>query len=146
MILKKTGDLLSAKGIIVHGCNAQGVMGSGVALAIRRKFPGAYNVYRHAYETQGLRLGSYTFWVEDDVTIINGVTQEFYGRDSKQYVDYEAVRQVFNSVAEIQHIVGGPVNFPLIGCGLGGGDWTIVSKIIENTQHPNTELILWVQE
>ena len=36
MIQYKKGDLLSVtKGIIAHGCNAQGVMGSGVALQIK---------------------------------------------------------------------------------------------------------------
>jgi len=106
------GDITTASGIIVHGCNAQGVMGSGVALAIRRKYPGAYEVYRNAYETHGLRLGTYTFWCDGDVTVINAVTQEFYGKDGKQYVDYGAVEEAFKSVAEIQHIVGGAVNFP----------------------------------
>ena len=34
----KTGDLLAVpSGHIVHGCNAQGAMGAGVALAIRNK-------------------------------------------------------------------------------------------------------------
>jgi len=139
------GDITDADGIIVHGCNAQGVMGSGVALAIRRKYPGAYEVYRHAYETHGLRLGSYTFWCEGGVTIINAVTQEFYGRDGKQYVDYAAVEEAFKGVAEIQRITGYSVNFPLIGCGHGGGRWSVVSRLIEKTQHPHTQLNLWLK-
>ena len=37
-IIYKQGDLLEAEEVvIVHGCNAQGVVGSGVALAIRNK-------------------------------------------------------------------------------------------------------------
>lgn len=144
MIHTRYGDLLEARGIIVHGCNAQGVMGSGVALAIRKKFPGAYKVYRNEHETRGLKLGSLTIWPEDGVFVVNGVTQEFYGRDGKRYVDYDAVREVFKSVANIQHTFGGSVNFPLIGCGLGGGDWDVVATIIQETQHPATELNLWV--
>jgi O-acetyl-ADP-ribose deacetylase (regulator of RNase III) len=36
MIETRKGSLLDATGIIVHGCNCQGVMGSGVALAIKK--------------------------------------------------------------------------------------------------------------
>ena len=140
------GNLLDAKGMIVHGCNAQGVMGSGVAAAIRAKWPGAYAAYRACYEAAGLRLGTVTLWSNDEVTVVNGITQEFYGRDSRVYVDYDAVRGVFKTVAELQRNTGQDVNFPLIGCGLGGGDWTRVAQIIENTQHPNTNLHLWIPE
>ena len=39
-------DLLNSPDrIIVHGCNAQGVMGAGVAKAIRTKYPEAYSNY-----------------------------------------------------------------------------------------------------
>ncbi len=35
-----SGDIRCvSSGIIVHGCNAQGVMGSGVALALRTTWP-----------------------------------------------------------------------------------------------------------
>lgn len=138
------GDITSAKGIIVHGCNAQGVMGSGVALAIKRKFPDAYAEYMKAFQAGKLRLGTCTFWTDGTTTVINGVTQEFYGRDGKKYVNYDAVREVFEFVADIEHITGSAVNFPLIGCGLGGGVWSIVEDIILKTQHPNAELNLWV--
>lgn len=45
MIQTKYGDLLSSKGIIVHGVNSQGVMGSGVAKQIKDKWPEAYGSY-----------------------------------------------------------------------------------------------------
>ena len=35
----KFGNILDAKGIIMHGCNAQGVMGSGLAKDIRERWP-----------------------------------------------------------------------------------------------------------
>lgn len=140
------GDITTAKGIIVHGCNAQGVMGSGVALAIRKKFPSAYRVYRQAHQKGALHLGSVTSMsAEDaDVIVVNGITQELYGNDGQLYTNYKAVESVFEEVNTLQHITGYVVNFPLIGCGLGGGDWNVVKKIILNTQHPDTQLKLWV--
>ena len=47
----RTGDLLeAAEPVIVHGCNAQGSMGAGVARAIRDRYPAAYAAYRAAHE------------------------------------------------------------------------------------------------
>lgn len=40
-------DITTAtRGIVVHGVNCQGVMGSGVALAIRTKWPQIFESYK----------------------------------------------------------------------------------------------------
>ena len=47
MIEYKNGDLLNVtEGIILHGCNGQGVMGAGVAKAIKMKYPEAFTAYK----------------------------------------------------------------------------------------------------
>src|SRR5690606_34929648 len=85
------GDLLKTPArFILHGCNAQGVMGAGVAAAIRDRYPAAYAAYRKRFETVGLRVGD-TIWVAcGDRVIINAITQERYGR-SGVFVDYDAI-------------------------------------------------------
>ena len=146
MIETIKGNLLAAKGIIVHGCNAQGVMGSGVAKAIREKWPVTFKKYREHYERYGSRLGAVIpVWVDVDTLVINGITQEFYGRDGKRYVDYDAVRSVFKFTRGWAQEWNMPVNFPLIGCGLGGGDWQIIENIIEE-ELPGIEKRLWIKE
>ena len=46
----RKGDLLKTEiPYIAHGCNAQGVMGSGVAKVIREKWPLAFQVYWEDY-------------------------------------------------------------------------------------------------
>ena len=61
-IIYKKGDLLTTDAdIIVHGCNCQGVMGSGVAKQIKEKFPNAYTIYKQREEEIGLRLGEPCF-------------------------------------------------------------------------------------
>ena len=43
-------------GLIIHGVNCQGVMGSGVALAIRNKWPVVYDEYKkHRQGSRGIR-------------------------------------------------------------------------------------------
>lgn len=133
-IVYKTGNLLTASGsIILHGCNAQGVMGSGVAKAIREKFPHAYDVYRTKYVAEGLDMGEVLFVPCENTIVANAITQKFYGRDGRQYVDYDSINNAMGLVNEyalkndLQHVA-----MPLIGAGYGGGSWNIISEIIEN--------------
>ena len=54
------GDLLqwpSGINVIAQSCNAQGVMGSGLAKVIRDTYPQVYSDYRAAYEANTLTLG-----------------------------------------------------------------------------------------
>lgn len=120
--------------VVVHGCNAQGVMGSGVAKVVRNDFPGAYYEYIRRHEEFGLQLGEIIpVPVLPGRWIINAITQEFYGRDGRRYVNYAAVGTAFRQVrkfAEDQGIES--VNYPKIGAGLGGGDWNTISQIIDS--------------
>lgn len=129
----RTGDVTKAtQRIIAHGCNAQGKMGSGVALAIREEYPEAYIAYRTRHEKYGLKVG-FTVWAfTKDKMIANCITQEFYGYDGRQYVDYEAIRTCMKELNTQAKIVNEEeVAMPAIGAARGGGDWDIISKIIE---------------
>lgn len=132
----QAGNLVDVvEGIIVHGCNAQGKMASGVAKDIRAKFPLAYQKYMEAYEKDGLRVGQ-VVWArigeEPKLAIANGITQKFYGRNPKiRYVDYDGVRAVFRQVGDLARRHGLPVHYPKIGAGLGNGDWAIIEPIIQ---------------
>lgn len=50
IIYKKGNVLDTTDRYIVHGCNSRKVMGSGVALAIRQKYPKAYEDYKNELE------------------------------------------------------------------------------------------------
>lgn len=146
-IIRKQGSLLDAKGIIVHGCNAQGVMGSGVALAIKNKWPNVYEQYRQEWATGGWRVGDAQLIenVTEGVHVVNAITQEFYGREPCRYVSYDGVAMAFSNIRHDARTLKCPVNFPLIGAGLGGGDWEIISTIIDRTLGDDIEKVLWVQ-
>lgn len=77
----------------------------------------------------------------------NAVTQKYYGRTSgKVYVDYNAVRRCFKLVNTCNLILMyDTVNFPLIGAGLGG-DWEIISKIIDEELDDSLNKVLWLRE
>ena len=48
----KTNFLYMAEQYLAHGTNCHGVMGSGVAKAVRNKFPEAYTEYKTLCEDQ----------------------------------------------------------------------------------------------
>ena len=134
-IIYKQGDLLEAEeSVIVHGCNAQGVMGSGVALAIRNKYPEAAKKYFKMKEDGRMQLGCCTFCRQDDgKMVINAITQEFYGRNPHVvYVSYAAIAHVFKNINEWAKLYSKKaIAIPKIGAGLANGDWGIIEKIIE---------------
>ena len=138
MIETRYGNALDVNvGIIVHGCNCQGVMGGGFALEVKNRFPLAYHEYDKVHRTNGLKLGEICFAeVAPNKFIINANTQEGFG-GSRRNVSYDAVADCFSEVYRFAKVIEQhrgvklDVIFPAIGAGLGGGDWKIISAIID---------------
>lgn len=137
---KRIGQILDLEeGIIVQQVNAQGVMASGFAKAVREKWPNVYAEYKAAFPAS-LRmseneerhlLGSVIYVpVSDRLVVANLIGQQFYGRDSVRYTSYDALDLGFKEIADFARKTELEVHFPRIGAGLGGGDWTIISAII----------------
>lgn len=147
MIQHKIGDLFaSIADLIAHQVNCQGAMGSGVAKQIRMLFPGAYAYYRSVWEgskgSSEKLLGTTWISVENtpdgqEVFVANMFAQDRYGYEGKQYTDYTAFRKclaqlrAFADTFRRTHGRELQIAMPYrIGCDRGGGDWNIVSKII----------------
>jgi len=133
----RNGDLFSTDiELILHGCNSKGVMGSGVAKIVREQFPGTYAAYQ-LWCSKGFRLGQYLAVPERGKVIINAVTQQEYGKVAVQtgpnpvrYVSYDAVAEIMHSLNKAYP--GSTIAMPTIGAALGGGDWAVISAIIES--------------
>lgn len=133
-IIYKQGNLLEcSEPAIVHGCNAQGVMGSGVALAVKEKYPEAYKAYLATKKYDGMKLGGVSYWHDNGFYVFNAITQQFYGRNKHvTYVSYDAIAEVFNMLNMFcKENVITSIAMPKIGAGLANGDWNIIEKIIE---------------
>jgi len=156
------GDMFEAPSLILmHGCNAQGVMGSGVAATIRVRVPFAYNDYKAHYDKHGLHTGDIVVAYGKDTisgverVVVNAITQEFYGRDPNVvYVDYEGIRAAVAAInyelaesdeaeEEAQWVFTAEqcdgeyptIALPLIGAGLANGDWGKIASIIEEESY-----------
>ena len=122
--------------MFVHGCNAQGVMGAGVAKMVRSEFKFAYDAYMdvHAGGIGGLVVGDCIFAVDPETGFVvgNAITQLNYGTDRRQ-VNYEAVYRSLELVRDyaIRHDMR-KIAMPMIGCGLAGGEWAIVHAMIQS--------------
>jgi O-acetyl-ADP-ribose deacetylase (regulator of RNase III) len=140
------GILDATERYIIHGCNAQGAMGSGVAKVLMDRYPNVRELYLGAHarakKNNEKFLGTLHYCPNTPHHVINAITQEFYGRDGALYVSYEAVLDAFEKLNEEAVRADRPnelypamdaVAMPLIGCGLAGGDWNIVREIIETT-------------
>lgn len=116
--------------VIIHGCNCFCTMGAGIAKLIKQKFPTAYQADLETVKGDRNKLGTITWAKAEDIElyIINGYTQ-FNWRGQGQKADYEAIRSVFRTVKE--EYSGLRIGYPAIGAGLAGGDWNLISKIID---------------
>lgn len=118
--------------VIVHGCNCRHVMGAGIAKQLALFFP---EIVRADMMTDfgPEKLGTIS-WAAvrakggRGVIIINAYTQaDWRGTGCK--VDYDAIREAFRVVRS--NFDGLQIAYPKIGAGLGGGDWAVISEIIE---------------
>ncbi len=132
------------RGIICQQVNCRGKMGSGIALAIMTRWPVVETAYaaccKQAAGNGGADrlLGSMLpVQVDEQLWICNLFGQLTYGRDPAgqrygRYTGYDALDAAARRVADFALSLDPvpTVNYPEIGCGLGGGDWAVVSAIL----------------
>lgn len=123
-------DIFSVtKGIIVHQVNCQSVMGCGIALQIKQRFPKAFERYKaFKFKPGMIQLVE----VGPDLYVCNLAGQDRYGRD-KRYTEYNALRKGFAKL----NVWSKPRDLPIfipkyMGSANAGGDWETVSEIINS--------------
>lgn len=128
------GNLVNAFGrgdvdVLVHCCNAQGVMGSGLAKTIKENYPAVFQRYRDLYLRKELALGSVVGVRAGEGIIYNIIGQKFYGTDGR-YVNYGALGKCLQTVAELTPdlVVGFPYK---LASDRGGASWIIVREMIQ---------------
>ena len=118
--------------LIAHGCNCFCTMGAGIAKGIRSEFPEAFEADRITQKGSKEKLGTCSFAkIERDginLIVVNAYIQfDYRGRGVK--VDYDAVRSCMKWIRE--NFGGKRIGIPKIGAGLAGGEWEIISQIVD---------------
>ena len=123
-----------------------GKMNSGVAKAIREKWPTVFTKYMELYnqntkngyntllgDIQIIDLNDYKpdTWPKSPV-IINMFGQFDYGYDGKRYTSYDAFWSCLGHIREIAP-KGSKIAFPYkIGCDRGGANWDVIYTMINS--------------
>lgn len=73
--------------------------------------------------------------INNNLTIINSFSQMFYGNNKdRKYTDENVLIKNINDICKSNK--DKTVYIPyLIGCGLGNGDWNIITKGIQNNNN-----------
>ena len=114
--------------VIVHGANCYNIMGAGIALQVRRKYPEAYYVDSNTPSKDRAKLGHYSVvktGTNHQFFIVNLYTQYSPG----PHIDYEALRRGFELIAK--DFNGLHIAYPKIGAGIARGDWDTIKAIID---------------
>ena len=124
------------EGIICHQTNCIGVMGGGIALQIRKKWPKVYTDYREecgifTSKPEHLLGHVQDVLVKDNLVVANCYGQVFPGKGCM--TDYNAWDTILDKLKDLSNYFNLDLHFPwMIGCGLAGGDWNVMRKKIEN--------------
>lgn len=141
-LLTKRGDItLVERGIICHQVSAQGVMGSGVAAAIKNKWPSVYRDYINAIPSNHANLDDRSEYmgrviytqINDELIIASIVAQLHYGNNKNVvYTSYDTLDNVLRcDIEPLSRHLSSPVHLPKIGCGLANGNWEVVQALIK---------------
>jgi O-acetyl-ADP-ribose deacetylase (regulator of RNase III) len=150
MTKETSGNLFQSNAeALINAVNCVGVMGKGIALQFKQKFPAEYFIfYKLACQTGELAIGKVqVFGLENVQTnprfIINFPTKNHWREQSKiEFI--ESGLQIL--VKEVERYEIKSIAMPALGCGLGGLDYSEVKLLIEKAfiDLPQVEVLLFV--
>lgn len=128
------GDIFDSPAqVIVNTVNTVGVMGKGLALSFKKRYPDMFEVYKKACEKHQFTMGKLMLHQEADHWILLFPTKENWRNPSKPEYIEKGLMKFVSSYAE-KHITS--IAFPKLGCGNGELDWNLVKPLMERYLKP----------
>jgi len=127
------------KKIICHICNDKGRWGAGFVLALSARWKEPEALYR-SINVRDLKLGNVQMVeVEPGLLVANMIAQHdtYNGPAGLPPIRYGAVRIALATVNDLAFKIGATIHMPRIGCGLAGGKWEDIEKIISEVASVN---------
>ncbi len=146
MIHFTKGNLLESDAqALVNTVNTEGVMGKGIALQFKEKFPENYRLYRDACKNHLVNVGKMFITSESTLTgvriIVNFPTKTTWKKPS----EYSYIEEGLCSLrAEILSRGISSIAIPPLGSHNGGLDWSVVKRmIVEHLQDLGCQIYLY---
>lgn len=149
MIYFQLGDILRSDAeAIVNPVNCVGVMGKGLALQFRNRFPDNYDEYRKVCDLNLLKPATMFVFDLGRLTnpqyIVNFPTKiHWLDRSRIEYIE----SGLKSLVEEIKRLDIRSIAVPPLGCGLGGLKWRPVRMLIKSMLNsdtlPNTTVFVY---
>ena len=137
-IVYRPSDIFSIDcAAIVNPVNCVGVMGAGLALAFKRRYPSHFSSYREACRVRALCPGAVhidDFGERVSPRFLVALPTKRHWRDPSRLDDIE--RSLDALAVEIRRRRIPSVALPKLGCGLGGLDWPDVHAAIVRSLSP----------
>jgi O-acetyl-ADP-ribose deacetylase (regulator of RNase III) len=134
MIKYLEGDLFKSPAqVIVNTVNTVGVMGKGIALEYKNRYPNMFEKYREYCDKKKIQIGKLMLWYEPDHWILLFPTKEHWRNPSKLRYIEEGLVKFVNTYAD-KNIVS--IAFPRLGCGNGELNWDEVKPLMEKYLKP----------
>lgn len=129
MIRYLDGDIFTGPAqTIVNTVNTVGVMGKGIALEFKKRYPAMFESYKLACEKKRLKTGRLMLFYEADHWVLNFPTKEHWRSPSRlEYIEQGLIR--FTKIYAEYGITS--IAFPKLGCGNGELDWKDVKPLME---------------
>lgn len=123
------GDIFNSPAqVLVNTVNTVGVMGKGIALSFKKKYPEMFATYRKVCDKHQLVIGKLMLWYGPDHWVLNFPTKEHWRNPSKmEYI--EKGLMAFQRKYADYNITS--IAFPKLGCGNGELDWREVKPLME---------------
>lgn len=129
MITYVKGDLFSSPAqILVNTVNTVGVMGKGIALEFKQRYPDMFCMYKDLCDEERLKIGSLFLWKKSEKWVLLFPTKKHW----KQPSELEYIEQGLIKFANNWDSLGADsIAFPRLGCGNGNLDWEEVRPLME---------------
>lgn len=129
--------------ILCNTVNCVGVMGKGVALEFKKRYPAMFRVYRQVCRRGDLSPGGLFPWKTPDGRLVINFATKDHWRDPSRY---SYIRDGLNLLRQLLLVHRGKrVHIPALGCGNGGLDWNEVRPMIQNALE-DVDAEIWVFE
>ena len=116
MLTEMTGNIWDyvATHKIIIPTNRLGVMGAGLALEAKKRYPGIQTAYQHALKS--MEDKGIPWWHDSFPDLILAPTK-------RHWKDKSNLNDLADILSKLSEIEGGPFALPEMGCGLGGLRW-----------------------